>query len=62
MSDVTVFVCNRGVRNDTVKIQLEIPKRVLEAYKEKAGDKKLTAKQIMENMLTNWVDGVGEAK
>ncbi len=61
VSDVNVFVCNRGERKDLVKLQLELPKRVLERYKEMAKDGKYTPKQIMENMLTNWVDGVEAA-
>ncbi len=58
MEDVNIFICDRGVAKDLVKIQLEIPRRVLDAYKEKSKDTKYTAKQVMENMLVNWIDGV----
>ena len=59
----TTFICRRGgVRADTVKVQLELPLRILEGYKEKAkepvGNFKYTPKQIMENLLTNYIDGV----
>jgi hypothetical protein len=45
-----------------VKVQLEIPTHILEAYKEKAKDGKYTAKQIMENILCNWIEGVEASK
>lgn len=61
MSDVTVFECNRGgVKPDLVKVQLDIPRRVLDEYKQKAG-KKMNAKKMMENMLINWIDGVAQS-
>lgn len=56
MKDITVFVCNRGGLKP-VKIQLELDQWVFDAYKEKAKETKYTPKQIMENMLRNWVDG-----
>ncbi len=41
----------------------DAPKRIFEAYKEQAQGMKYTPKQIMENMLTNWIDGItGEKK
>lgn len=58
MSETTVFVCDRGTKKNTVKIQLEIPERILEGYKQKAKGTVYSPKQVMENMLTNWIDGV----
>lgn len=58
MSDTTVFVCNRGREAAVVKVQLEIPEATLQAYKEKAKTTQFTPKQLMENMLKNWVEGV----
>jgi hypothetical protein len=61
MSDVTVFVCDRGGLK-RMKVQLELRPEALEKYKELAKQNgNLTAKQIMENMLSNWVDGVQAA-
>lgn len=40
------------------KVQLELPERIIKAYKEKSKDSRYSAKQIMENMLINWIDGV----
>ncbi len=58
----TVFMCKRGNSPDPsrVKIQLEISRSTLAAYVEKSneGGQSLSAKQIMENMLRNWVEGV----
>lgn len=50
-----VFICGQ---KPGVKIQLEIPEYILEAYKEKSKGSKYTAKQIIENMLINWINGV----
>lgn len=61
MSDVTVFVCKRGGIK-TKKVQLELSEETLEKYKLKAVGSGYTPKQIMENMLRNWVDGVEEKK
>jgi hypothetical protein len=58
---ITIFSCNRGGGVKPVKIQLELPRETIEAYKIKAKEfegGKYTAKQVMENMLRNWVDGV----
>lgn len=56
---VTIFQCNRGgVKANTVKVQLEIPAETLEAYKKKAEGTNYTPKQVMENMLRNWIDGI----
>lgn len=46
--------------DDFVKVQLEITRSTLDAYKAKAKEfqgGKYTAKQLMENMLRNWVEG-----
>lgn len=56
MSNETVFVCRP---QPGVKIQLEIPQHIFDAYREKAKGTKYTAKQLMENMLKNWIEGVG---
>ena len=61
MSDVTVFMCKRGKRVDMKKIQLELRPDVLEKIKDHAKEfqgGKYTPKQIMENLITNFVDGV----
>lgn len=60
MSEPTVFICKRShIKPDNiVPIRLELPRETLEKYKEKAQGTKYTAKEIMENMLTNWVEGV----
>lgn len=58
MSQTTVFVCKRDGGPVGVKIQLEIPQATLDAYKEKAKGTAFTPKQLMENMLKNWVEGV----
>lgn len=56
---ITVFACDRGAKKkNTIKIQLEIPERILDGYKQKAKGTVYTPKQVMENMLTNWIDGV----
>ena len=58
----TVFICNRGGQApDTVKVQLELPRWIIEAYKEKSKEfqgGKYTAKQVMENILKNNIEGV----
>lgn len=54
---LSVFICKRG-QPDIVKVQLELTKETLEKYKAKAVGTQYTPKQIMENMLRNWVDGV----
>lgn len=62
MSDM-IFICNRGKNKGTIKIQLELRKDVVEAIKIKAKEfqgGKYSAKQIMENLLTNYVDGVND--
>lgn len=52
-----VFICGQ---KPGIKVQLEIPEHILEAYKTKSKESKdkYTAKQIMENMLINWINGV----
>lgn len=57
---LAMFACSRGASKDLVKIQLEIPARILSAYKDKANGSRYSPKQIMENMLTNWIDGVSD--
>lgn len=57
MSQTTVFICNRGGVKLT-KVQLELPRETIEKYKAQAKGTQYTAKQIMENMLRNWADGV----
>ena len=57
---ISVFICGRGATANLAKIQLEIPQRILDGYKDKAKESQYTAKQIMENMLINWIDGVSE--
>ena len=55
-----VFICNRGGVK-TVKVQLELSQATLDAYKERAKSfqgGQYSPKQIMENMLRNWIDGV----
>jgi len=55
-----VFICNRGGVK-TVKVQLELSQATLDAYKERAKSfqgGRYSPKQIMENMLRNWIDGV----
>lgn len=59
MEETKVFVCNRSnSKKGLVKVQLEIPERVLEGYKAKSKGTVYSPKQVMENMLTNWIDGV----
>jgi hypothetical protein len=58
--DVTVFNCTRGGTGSIkpVKIQLEISQETFDAYREKAKGSQFTAKQLMENMLRNFIQGV----
>ena len=61
MSETTVFVCKRGKKEPKVKIQLEIEMRIFDAYKSRSKEfqgGKYTPREIMQNVLTNNIDGV----
>lgn len=60
LSGGTMFLCKRnGTPTNTVKVQLEIRPETLAGFKQRAETlKEYTPKQIMENVLNNFIDGV----
>ena len=60
---IAALVCDRGLVNqDMVKLQLEVPRTVLDAYKEKVKGTVTTPKKLMEEVLCSWVQGPGLLK
>lgn len=60
MSDTTIFICSRGAERGLVKVQLEVPKHVLEKFKEEVKGTNLTAKRYMEIILASHASDILE--
>jgi hypothetical protein len=59
MSKEQVFICSRGaIKSTDIKVQLELRKETIDGFKEKSKGTGYTAKQIMENILNNYIEGV----
>jgi len=56
MDNVQVFMCSRGKRQDMVKIQLEIPRAILDRFKilVKIMNNRRTAKELMEDIVIKY--------